>query len=253
MKNIAFSKIGLFALVVLMAAGSIGASVFFFQRYQKIQKLLQNPTEAAKEETRTLVAKVGTIIDLPKGEEPTVATITDVNQLQDQLFFIKAKNGDKVILYTNSGKVILYRPSENKIIDVAPINIGGGNAGPTPTLAPPPPASSLVKVALYNGSQTVGLTKIMENELKNSFPEIKIVTRENAGQPDYKKTLVIDLSGRQGELAQKIAGMLNGTVGDLPEGEAKPVFENEPIEMLVIAGNDYAAAKTTPTPTGITP
>ena len=39
-------------------------------------------------------------------------------------FFSKAKVGDKVIIYTNARKAILYDPVAGKIVEVAPVNIG---------------------------------------------------------------------------------------------------------------------------------
>jgi len=112
-------------MVVCLAIliGSVTASIYFYNQYKQAQLLLKNPTEAAKIETSALLAKIKLLMDLPTGEDPTVATIVDVSKLKDQAFFSKAKNGDKILLYVKTKKAILYRPAENKIIDVAPLNI----------------------------------------------------------------------------------------------------------------------------------
>lgn len=69
-----------------------------------------------------VVAKVGKLINLPLGENPTVATVTDIEKLANQPFFNNAENGDKVLIYKTSNKAILYRPSTNKVIEVTVIN-----------------------------------------------------------------------------------------------------------------------------------
>jgi hypothetical protein len=81
-------------------------------------------------DTAALIAEVSKIIELPTGEEPTVAVITDVTQLQDQEFFQKAQNGDRVLIYSQAKKAFLYNPTLKKIIDVQPIAIN------TPTPQP---------------------------------------------------------------------------------------------------------------------
>ena len=130
--------IGVVILVILAAA----PSVYYFRQYQKAQRRIQNPTEAARQDTKETVAKVGKLISLPTDEEPTIAVVSDVTRLQDQPFFANAQNGDKVLIYTNAKKAILYRPGNNLIIEVAPVNIGN-SATPsaqttsTPSATPP--------------------------------------------------------------------------------------------------------------------
>lgn len=207
-------------VVGLLALAAI-PSYYFYTLYQESQMLLKNPTEAAKEEVGALVAKVGQLLELPQGEEPTVATVSDKEKLKDQAFFANSENGDKVLIYTNAKKAILYRPSTNKVIDVAPVNIG----------APSQSQSQPLRVALLNGTATTGLTKSVEADLKAKLPNVEVVLKENAKKNDYAKTLVIDLSGSNKDAAEQLAKILGGEVTTLPKDETKP-----DADILVIIG-----------------
>ncbi|MEI7632376.1 MAG: hypothetical protein WCJ60_03570 [bacterium] len=63
---------------------------------------------------------------LPVDEEPAIATVTDKNKISTP-FFKQAENGDKIIIYQNAKRVILYRPSIDRIIDVGPVSIAEPN------------------------------------------------------------------------------------------------------------------------------
>ena len=110
-------------VLFLLALGATGYTYKLYKDSQAQVKKLKNPTEVAKVETQQLVDTVGKLIALPK-ETPTIATIVDIKKLENQPFFAKASNGDKVLIFTQSKKAILYNPKSNKIIEVAPINIG---------------------------------------------------------------------------------------------------------------------------------
>ena len=114
-------------LVIVLAAA---AGFFAYKYHQANQKaeMLANPKQAAAQQVDDLVAKVGKLVVLPTGEKPTVATVTDISKLQGQAFFQPAQNGDKVLIYTQAKKAILYRPSQNKVIEIAPLNIGSSDA-----------------------------------------------------------------------------------------------------------------------------
>lgn len=131
--KIAFGIVGSILVIVLTGAGYV-----YFQN-QKNQAAKVNPQVDAQAEVKKLVSEVGKLIDLPTNEEPTVATVSDVTKLKDQAFFQKAKNGDKVLIYTNARKAILYDPQAKKVIDVAPLNIGTQSA----QIASPSPQSSI--------------------------------------------------------------------------------------------------------------
>ncbi|OGI93951.1 hypothetical protein A3A03_03740 [Candidatus Nomurabacteria bacterium RIFCSPLOWO2_01_FULL_40_18] len=108
--------IPLVAIVAIIAAG-------YF--YNQTRLLKQNPQAAAQQESVALIAKISKLILLPSGETPTIATVSDPEALKDQAFFKNAQKGDKVLIYTTAKKAILYSVTLNKILDVAPLNIGG--------------------------------------------------------------------------------------------------------------------------------
>lgn len=128
--NSSASKI-LILLVVIFA----GATVYFYLQTVSVK---QDPASVAKKEATELVLRVGQLIVLPEDEVPTVATVSDPEKLKDQPFFVGAKTGDKVLIYTKAKKAVLYDPVANKIIQVAPINIGAASS--TKTSVKPTPA-----------------------------------------------------------------------------------------------------------------
>lgn len=77
-----------------------------------------------KAEVAAVVAKVGRLIELPQGETPTIATVSDLQKLQDEPFFANAKQGDIVLIYTNAREAYLYDPVQDKLVEVAPITTG---------------------------------------------------------------------------------------------------------------------------------
>lgn len=116
--------------LVLIAAGA-GGTYYYYTKYQAAQSSLENPELLAKTEVKTLTDKLGKLIALPTDEEPNVATVLDQEKLKDQPFFVNAKNGDKIVIYSQKKVAILYRESENIIIEVAPLTMEEAEAEPS--------------------------------------------------------------------------------------------------------------------------
>lgn len=114
-------------VVVLIAVALAG--YFYYELY----KLRQNPQAQAEQEVKDLTAKVGRLVVLPSNETPTIATVSDPEALKDQPFFAQAVKGDKVLIYAQAKKAYLYSVTLNKIIDVAPLNIGNQKSVTPPT------------------------------------------------------------------------------------------------------------------------
>jgi hypothetical protein len=107
------AKFFVIILFLLIAVGA-GTSVYFYT-------LAKNPGKVAQKEVNKTLEEVGRLIILPEGETPTVATVSDINPLKDQPFFLLAEKGDKVLIYTTAQKAYLYRPSLGKLVEVSPI------------------------------------------------------------------------------------------------------------------------------------
>jgi hypothetical protein len=244
------SKITLPIIVVLaiLLCGALAGAGYFYYQYKNAAKT------ADLEEIDRLTKTIGALIELPTGETPTLATVTDKDKLAEQPFFQRAENGDKVLIYANSGRAILYRPSTKKIVDVTTVNINQ----PTPATASDTTTSQTTKaapvtaampesnmpntvekvvvqktsIALYNGSTKIGVTNTLEDEIKTKFSDVEVIAKEKAAKNDYQGNLVIDLSGTHTELTQKLAENIGGTVGTLPANETKPAAD-----ILVVVGN----------------
>lgn len=235
-QNRTFPVIVVLAVLLLLAVGIAG---YFYYQYRSAQ-----PGVAEAKEIKQLTETIGSFMVLPEGEEPTLATVTDKEKLAEQPFFQKAENGDKVLIYTNSGRAILYRPNMKKIVDVTKVNVQPTEvtaATPTTSETVSAPASTSeiatpqdngTTITLYNGSTKIGVTNTLEDEIKTKFPDVEVVTKDKAVKNDYQGNLVVDLSGNNADLAKKLATSFGGTVGALPVGETAPTTD-----LLIIVGN----------------
>lgn len=216
-------------LVVLciLVAGATGA---FWKFKPELYRLVDTyrAGEASKADAN-LVKTVGELMFLPS-EEPTIATVTDKEKLAKQPFFAQAENGDKVIIYTQAKKAILYRPTQKKIVDVAPLIT---DATAQPQTAPAAATTEKVSLTLLNGSAKPGVTNSIDDQLIKKYPNLTIAAKKAATKTDYAQTIVVDLTGKNTQLAAQIAADLGGVVNALPESESKPTTE-----LVVIVGNN---------------
>lgn len=249
--------------LAIIVFGSLGAAGYFYNEYKKIFQKTITPVD----ELADVLEKVSRIVELPEGENPTLATVSDVSKLSGQKFFEKAQNGDKVLIYTQASTAYLFRPATGKVINVSqldvkneqpqedsqaseqivPEQISGetteqfvaGDETETSSLETestetlPDEKPAVIKIALYNGSAKVGVTNTFENELAAKFENIEVVMKEKATKNDYQGNLVVDLSGKNSELVKNIVDYFDGIIGTLPDVEISPADA----DILVIVGN----------------
>ena len=88
----------------------------------RITQLTGGDTAENRAKAAEVLEKARKLIEIPEDTKPTVATIVDVEKLRGKnAFYDKALNGDHLIL--TAKRAILFRESENKIIDVVPVQI----------------------------------------------------------------------------------------------------------------------------------
>ncbi len=228
-----------FSLLLCLFAGAAG---YFYYKYKQAIR-----TVDTKEEIAQLVETIGAVMELPSDETPTLATVTDREKLTDQPFFRKSENGDKVLIYTNAGRAILYRPSLGKIVDVTAINVQEqSTAAPEENVAVESPAqeeavstpevilNGPVKIAFLNGSTKTGVTQSAEDKILAAFPEgVVVVGKEKASKNTYQGIIVADISGKASARASEIATTLGGTMSAFPAEELVP----GEADIVVIIGN----------------
>ncbi|MBA3758232.1 hypothetical protein H0X10_01200 [Candidatus Saccharibacteria bacterium] len=124
----------LIVITVLLLIASVGAAGYYFKKHRdltarfndvdgKYNELIKDPQAAQAAEARRYVEEVGKVYDLPKGEEPNVATVSDKEKLKDQPFFAKAENGDIALIYSQAKLAVLYRPSTKQLVNVSSVTI----------------------------------------------------------------------------------------------------------------------------------
>lgn len=259
--NKSFGRVG--KLFMLLAGSisvvSLGAAVFFYMEYRQAI----NGKDPKQDEVAAMVGKIGKLMELPTGEMPTLATVADKEKLSEQSFFKGAENGDKILIYPESGRAILYRPSIGKIVDVTAIRVQNEasseevkttDAAPEAPVVPEMPAAGEVqseasdqavaaepaKVSFLNGSSKVGVTQAAEDRLMAAYPDgVEVISKEKASKDDYIGIVIADVTGRAAIKASEVAMAIGGTVGSLPAGETVP----EGTDILVIVGNSAVTAK----------
>ena len=235
-------------IILFLAIGLAGAwSFWHFRQAEKNlnnKEAVVNQLKDIKKENAALVAKLGRLMVLPEGEEPVVATISDVTSLaKNQPFYANAHNGDKVVVYMKAKKAIIYDPNADKIINVGPIFLDPSSAASSAEAAAAKEAtagkvtssseafatSTLVTIEVRNGSSTPGIARVFADKFKDS-QSYKVLDINPAARKDYGKNIIVNLANKDVSSLSKMLGNVT-PVTKLPAGEATTLAE-----VLVIMG-----------------
>lgn len=108
------------------------------------------------------------------------------------------------------------------------------NLAATPSPSKTSVITSLASMAIYNGTEKIGLSGKFANWLLEKY-KADIVTKQNASKRDYPRSFVVVVRENGLVLARKIAFDL-----DIPLVNIMPDRETTPsADILVILGGDY--------------
>ncbi|MDD5341647.1 MAG: hypothetical protein PHC97_04430 [Patescibacteria group bacterium] len=213
-------KMLLWVLLFVLIASAITCLVLQKTDYVAVLKTAwqMHQQQIIPREDKEILAKLGEIMLLPEGT-PTMALITDAAALKKQqpLFFANAKNGDRLIIY--SDKAIIYDAEANKIIQVGPVQFS---------------AFQSLNFAIYNGTGVAKAESDFELKLATVAQNAQIKVRQSAAKTDYENTLVIDVTGKNQAAVANLATALNAQVSGLPISEKAPPG----VDILIIIGKN---------------
>ncbi len=209
-------KLLFIVLYVLIVAGLAAFGGIYYTKYQDLKTA--TPEQLQQSQIDETLKEVGKLYALPANEKPDVATVKDKEALKKQYpFFDQAENGDIVLIYKEAKLALLYRPGTKQLVKVGPVNIESGLS---------------IRTVGSAGERATVEKLLSDNKLTFSTG--------GEAKTDISGVLVVDLSGKNGEQAKKVAEVVKGTVGSLPAGEEKPTD----VDILILAGPET----TTPTP-----
>ncbi|HMS93289.1 MAG TPA: hypothetical protein PKD28_02755 [Candidatus Saccharibacteria bacterium] len=199
-------------IAIVIAVAGVGAATYFYLQNERIKKdpsvLAEATQSAATEEAKALKEKVAKLMQLPSDENPVVATVSDKEKLKDQAFFKDAENGDRILIFTEAKKAVIYREKDNRLINVGPIAVTSDSAA----------AKVSVSILASKGADNTAAT-----ESKLSSIATSLTVTKGVATATYSETKVYDASGKHSELAAKIAELTGGEVVTAPPaGETAP-------------------------------
>lgn len=104
----------LVGLLVVLLVLACGTSALLFFKYQRAIDTNTN------KEADAIAKRIGDIVSLPS-EKPSISTVLDRSKLTNKVLKERAHNGDKLLIYDKAKRIILYRPSVGKVIDMLTI------------------------------------------------------------------------------------------------------------------------------------
>lgn len=233
-----------------IAVPTLLIGVYYYVQYintkSELVRFKENPQTAA---IYDLLEKVGTHIQLPKNETPTIATITDVDKLKGQPFFARAQNGDKILMYEKTQRTIIYRPLTDKIIETASISISNSKELTTDEIVNPEAKETTssqeitevenenpIRIVIYNGTGIPGLANSLQQKLNNDFDKFEFtIARVGNALNAYEKTSIYNTTQVS---AQKIESLKDYVVAEVLTEE--PQENTTGMDVLIIVGRDFS-------------
>ncbi|CAN5380344.1 hypothetical protein BH10PAT3_BH10PAT3_3080 [soil metagenome] len=179
--------------------------------------------DRSKQELINITSLVNKHMILPVSETPTLATITDREKLEKNSFlYQKGKDGDKVLIYVKASRVIIYRPSIDRVVDVGPVTVDESI-----------PEAKDATVIIQDSTDRPILVEKIKNKVQSQYSKAKVTVGESTVRKNYPNTIVIGMSDKKDHLVDSLASLIGAKRGILPLAELRPGSD-----LLIIIGQD---------------
>jgi len=234
--KITAQHIGIVVGVIFVAA----AGYWFLQN-----RSLSGVDALNSEQVAQLVKEVGEYAVLPEGLDMAtvkVAAVQDAGKLrQASAFFKDAKNGDQLLMLPT--KLILFRPSERKVVNMsAPAGLQENVATATEVataqekdevtqIQTTNPLTEKITVEIRNGSGVTGLAGVYKISVPKDVTRANVSKTGNAANDAYATTVIVKNNIKNVSDIEKVFGVTASVT--LPIGE---IVSNA--DVLIILGKD---------------
>lgn len=173
-----------------------------------------------------------------RGPITTLFVIDQPELLKRYPFFANAKAGDRLMIWANYRKTLLYRPSTNEVIAFGWFEdtiSTKSPAGPQAGALIPLPVTKQLGVVIRDGASMPGPAISFEALFNSLYPNALILSVTDATRKNYNKTILIDPTGTRSVEARAMAAKLGITVAPLPVEEAAIP---PGVDFLIVVGGD---------------
>ncbi len=180
---------------------------------------------SSSDKPKDILKAVSKVAILPSGETPEIGIVdSSSGELKDPYLRSITKNGDRLLIFYAAKKVYVFRPGENRLVDIAPLIID-----PSITQV----EGTRIAVKSGNGREDSALA--LKAKLSENYKKAKVDTLPPSKRQDYPKTIVIDLTeDKKYDFVTNIITEIGGSRGVLPIGEDKP----SDVDILILTGQD---------------
>lgn len=122
-----------YLLGLILIAAIAGGAYYGYTMWQAKQNSPEAQAAQADEEKKVVLDQLRKLMVLPEGDPVLFKVSNEEVMRQQQAFFKDAKNDDVLLVFQESGKAIIFRPSENMIVNAGPVNFDQNQNPTTPT------------------------------------------------------------------------------------------------------------------------
>ncbi len=116
-------------IVILALCCSLAANAVLYYQYRHAVDI--NPDTQAQ----VIIEKLKQTTSLPD-EKPSVLTVFDKDKLTNPAYANLAQDGDLILIFQEAAKAVVYRPQEDKLVDIVSLTPVSSTPTPQPSASP---------------------------------------------------------------------------------------------------------------------